>query len=160
MNATPRSKTGLIDNRRRKWVINPKFQSLFLVYVLSSISLIIIGFYLLSSLLLKDLSQLAEALGPASKDEFARNSMNIWSWFNKAVMMGTLFFSAFFSYFYLKISNRIAGPLYNLKMKMRNLREKNEFHAVKFRDTDYFAELEEEYNLLVEHLKKRESGSS
>lgn len=58
-----------------------------------------------------------------------------------------------------RLTNRFAGPVYRLKNAMRGYREGTFHGKVKFRDKDYWQDLADEFNLLVEQVEawKREA---
>jgi methyl-accepting chemotaxis protein len=51
------------------------------------------------------------------------------------------------------VSHRIAGPLYKLKKYFEELGKGNFDHTLRFRKTDYFQSLAEDYNRLVGQLR-------
>ena len=52
------------------------------------------------------------------------------------------------------ISHRIAGPMYRLNMDLRGMAEKKELKMLKFRKKDFFQEIPEAFNLVVDSFKK------
>lgn len=68
--------------------------------------------------------------------------------------LGTLAFSCIFFVAGLIISHKIAGPLFNLKRHLKEIRESGEYKEVKFRKKDYFHDLQDEINEFISHIKK------
>ena len=58
----------------------------------------------------------------------------------------------------LYISHRIAGPIYRMQKELQDMSEEKpvELRAIQFRKKDYFPELAETFNHLVEVWKKRQ----
>jgi hypothetical protein len=56
----------------------------------------------------------------------------------------------------LIVSHKIAGPLHRIRMEFAKMANKSEpaLHKIQFRDGDYFPEVAEAFNELVEKLKK------
>lgn len=66
-----------------------------------------------------------------------------------------------FVYDMIKTSNRFAGPIYRLRNSIGDLKAGNEYVPVKIRSNDFWHELMDEYNELIEQLiDKKESPSS
>ena len=51
------------------------------------------------------------------------------------------------------ISHRIAGPMYRLNQDLRVMADKRELKSLKFRKKDFFQEIPEAFNLVVEAFK-------
>ena len=55
--------------------------------------------------------------------------------------------------FGIVISHRIAGPLYRLNMHMASVTETKNLKPVKFRKGDYFLEIQDSFNKMVEKFE-------
>ena len=55
------------------------------------------------------------------------------------------------------ISHRIAGPMYRLNMDLRGMAEKKELKSLKFREKDFFQEIPEAFNLVVDSFEKKDN---
>jgi len=60
--------------------------------------------------------------------------------------------------FGLFLTNRIAGPMYRLKVRMEELADGKSFEELEIRKNDYFSELVIPYNKLVTILKEKGSN--
>lgn len=65
----------------------------------------------------------------------------------------------------IKLSHRMAGPMYNIKMKFRQIQECKtmadieKLHTTSFRKTDFFHDVAKEYNQSIVHLKSLVASS-
>ena len=79
--------------------------------------------------------------------------------FNDINYMAVAFFvlilaiSLLSSYFSLFFSNKIAGPIYNINQVLDNNARDNTHRTIKLRKHDYFINLSEKINLLIEKSK-------
>lgn len=64
-----------------------------------------------------------------------------------------LLISLLSSYFSLFFSNKIAGPIYNISQVLDGNARNNTHNTIKMRKGDYFIELSEKINLLIEKSK-------
>ena len=62
----------------------------------------------------------------------------------------------FFVYNWLCFSNRLAGPIYRLRTELRNLRDGKSVGTIRFRGSDYWRDLADEFNDLVRRLEVAE----
>jgi hypothetical protein len=53
------------------------------------------------------------------------------------------------------ISHRIAGPMYRLNQDLRMMAEKKELRSLRFRKKDFFQEIPDAFNMVVDSLNKR-----
>jgi hypothetical protein len=144
--------------KRRNWIIDPKFQYrligtagffLFLVFLFSTGILLFCYSQMLNQLQVLPLEH--RDLLTQSIDELLRAA-------NSMMILGFIFISGIFAFFMLRLSNRIAGPLYNLKRTIRHFREVGEYKTVNLRKGDHSQELMEEYNLLMKRLKDKDQS--
>ncbi len=63
--------------------------------------------------------------------------------------------SAFLAWIGLKLSHRVAGPLYRLKQEMLRTAHGGEVTRLKFRDGDYFNDVADAYNEQMTEIQKR-----
>jgi len=54
----------------------------------------------------------------------------------------------------IKLSHRFAGPIYRLRATIRSIAEGNPAPRLKFRKSDYWLDLAEDFNKMVERLSK------
>lgn len=55
------------------------------------------------------------------------------------------------------ISHRIAGPMYRLNQDLRLMADNKELRSLKFRKKDFFQEIPESFNLVVESFKEKKN---
>ena len=55
----------------------------------------------------------------------------------------------------LKLSNRFVGPIHRLRRELRSLADGQSYRELKFRESDYWAELADEFDNAVEALQKQ-----
>ena len=56
------------------------------------------------------------------------------------------------------ISHRIAGPMYRLNQDLKSMAESKELRTLKFRKKDFFQEIPESFNLVVDSFNKKEGS--
>src|SRR5690606_17682703 len=80
----------------------------------------------------------------------------IFSMLRIVVSVSFLVLTIIFSIIFLNVTNRIAGPIFNIKRKIRKARETGNLELVSFRSDDFFQDLAKEYNELVLSLKEKQ----
>jgi uncharacterized membrane protein YciS (DUF1049 family) len=134
-------------NQRRKFLIDPKFQ-LSLLGMCFLLALFILGMWLISGqIVFWEFMQKGQELQLPSDHiyfrfiETQRRKMNVViACVGCLTTLGIMFAG-------LKISNKIIGPLYNLRKNLKEIREtKKVGRPISFRENDYFIELAEDVN--------------
>lgn len=72
-----------------------------------------------------------------------------------AVLVMSAFLLPFAAYDMLKLSNRIAGPLYRLRGSLAALADGESVSEVQFRPDDFWPEMAEEFNRVADRLNKQ-----
>ncbi|MBT3984116.1 MAG: methyl-accepting chemotaxis protein [Bacteriovoracaceae bacterium] len=136
--------------KRKVLLINPRFQLIFLLYILVC-AVLIIGIFSIGNLLFfKGFMDTGMSLGLAKEPSFfefvsaQRQSMNTF------LLSLSLMVTAVMGIIGLYISHRVAGPLYRLKIHMDQISEGGERTGVKFRKGDFFTELASSFNKMIE----------
>ena len=57
------------------------------------------------------------------------------------------------------ISHRIAGPMYRLNMDLKEMAKNKELKSLKFRNKDFFQEIPESFNQVVESFNSKKGDS-
>lgn len=143
----------LQKNNRKIFLIDPKFQ-LSLLGMCLLLAAFILGMWLVSSqAFFWEFIQKGRELHLPSDHiyfrfiETQRRKMNfVIACIGCITTLGILFAG-------LKISNKIVGPIYNLRKNLKEIREKKAVgRPIAFRKDDYFAELAEEVNSTLTSL--------
>ena len=140
---------------RKKKLINPEFQLSFMRYFVSIAIVTLAVFYGAKVFFFHEVRAYLSTLGfqpdHALFDFLSRQSHVMDGIFFAAAVIEC----AFLAWMGLKISHRVAGPLYRLKSEMlRAARGGGEVKPLKFRDGDYFAELADAYNEQMGEIRK------
>lgn len=132
--------------RRLILLINRKFQMSFLLYTIASAWVILAITFGANRYFFWKFAQKGEMLGLRPGHIFFR-FLEEQRWTMDLIFLGTALLSSFFLIGYgLYLSNRIAGPLHQLKNYLEAVGNGKNLHPLKFRKNDYFQELAEVTN--------------
>ena len=143
------------QNRRRTYLINPRFQWRFIGFM-ATLSLLAISLLFVSNLLFfRNMEREALSVGLTPDNpyfDFLREQKSALS---------TLYFAVSGVVFVLMMglgilySHRIAGPLHHLDHKMRQIASGENPAPLTFRRRDQFRELAESFNAMIGKLRDR-----
>jgi methyl-accepting chemotaxis protein len=140
-------------NRRKIYLINPRFQWRFIGFM-AVVSLLAISILFLSNILFfRNMHQEALSVGLAPDNpyfDFLKEQQTSLSTVYLAVSAVVFVVMVGLGVFY---SHRIAGPLYNLNNRMKQIAAGAEPSPVRFRRKDQFQELAENFNAMMAKLK-------
>ena len=74
---------------------------------------------------------------------------SLFSNLSASFVVASLFFIGLGFYF----SHRVAGPLHRMKISMEKMRTEKKLNSIQFRDGDYFQEIKDEFNRLIQSIK-------
>jgi methyl-accepting chemotaxis protein len=142
-------------NRRKVYLINPRFQWRFIGFM-AVVSLLAISLLFISNVLFfRQMQQeaLAAGLTPDNPyfdflDEQKSSLFTLYFGVSAGVFVVMMALG-------IRYSHRIAGPLYNLNNKMRGIANGDPATPVSFRRKDQFLELSESFNAMLAKLKDR-----
>lgn len=142
-------------NRRKTYLINPRFQWRFIGFM-AVVSLLAISLLYASNILFfQDMEREARSVGLTPDNpyfDFLQEQK--WSlsklYFGVAALVFVLMMVLGIRY-----SHRIAGPLYQLNNRMKRIANGEDLSPVKFRRKDQFLELAENFNAMIATLRKR-----
>ena len=143
-------------NRRKTYLINPRFQWRFIGFM-AAVSLLGIAVLFISNVLFfREMEQAALSVG------LTRDNPYFDFLEEQKSSLYTLYFGVSGVAFVLMMglgilySHRIAGPLHNLRNKMQRIAEGEEPSTVGFRRNDQFRELAESFNAMIAKIAKRD----
>ena len=144
-------------NKRRIYLINPKFQ-LRVIGFSVFVALIIVGiFYGANQYFFWNFTQHGIALGLPS-DHVYFQFLNEQSKMMDIIFGATALLAfAVLSLAGLIMSHRVAGPMYRLHRHMSDIAEGKTVGDVKFRDKDYFQEVAAAFNLQLARFRNHPS---
>lgn len=133
--------------KRTIFVINPKFQYKFSLFICS---IVLIG-SLIYPVTIFDLYNKIIAMQPLNQADLEANRNYLFVLLSviQLAFMGIVFVVSIF------LSHKIAGPMYKLKNHLQSIREGGEVKPIFFRNGDNFHEIAEEVNLLMDHLSSQ-----
>lgn len=143
-----------IGNRRKVFLINPKLQYSFLGFSLLMSLLSIAVFYLATLYLFWNFEQTGYSVGIPEGHIFYRFIADQRSLMNTILLIAAPVITFITCYIGIKLSHRVAGPVYRMTRHLELLNKDNEIKEVKFRENDYFLEMQDEFNKFVKSLKK------
>jgi methyl-accepting chemotaxis protein len=142
-------------NRRKTYLINPRFQWRFIGFM-AAVSLLAIFMLFMSKILFfRTMEQEALSIG-RTRDNPYFDFLG-----EQKASLSKVYFAVSALVFVLMVglgilySHRIVGPLHNLNNKMRRIANGEEMSSVSFRRRDQFQELAESFNAMIAKLKNR-----
>jgi len=142
-------------NRRRRYLVNPRFQWRFIGFM-AAVSLLAIAMLFVSNLLFfRGMTQDAVAAGLTPDNPYfdflheQQSSLTSLYLGVSAIVFVTMVGLGIF------YSHRIAGPLHHLNTTMRRVAAGEDPGPLQFRRRDQFRELAESFNAMVARLKTR-----
>ena len=142
-------------NRRKTYLINPRFQWRFIGFMAAASLLAIAVLFVSNVLFFREMEQTALSVGLTRDNPYfdflAEQKSSLY----------TLYFAvsgvAFVVMMALGIlySHRIAGPLHNLRSKMQRIADGEAPSSVNFRKNDQFRDLAESFNAMIATLRNR-----
>jgi hypothetical protein len=142
---------------RKKLLINPQFQLSFLRYIMGIAGFTIAIFYGAKVYFIHQTSEYITSMGIPPEHmifELLTQQSRVMDWIFLGATVVELAFLAFLG---LRMSNRVAGPVYRVTQDMIALAKGAPARKINFRKGDYFPELADAYN---EQLDARINKSS
>ena len=141
-----------MQNRRRQYIINETFQYKIIFILAAVVVIVALGTYGMAI----GYAKLMEAANTSAQTAQAVQSNVSTSGTLWLPILGTIFlgilFVVFFGRFY---SNRIAGPLFNLKRVMQRVGDGDLSTIMRIRAKDEFHDMEASFNQMVDDLNQR-----
>jgi methyl-accepting chemotaxis protein len=143
------------QNRRRTYLINPRFQWRFIGFM-ATVSLLAISLLFVSNILFfRNMEHEALSVGLTRDNpyfDFLQEQKSALSllYFTVSGLVFVVMMGLGILY-----SHRIAGPLYQLDRKMRRIADGEEPSPLHFRRRDQFVELAESFNAMLVKLRDR-----
>jgi methyl-accepting chemotaxis protein len=147
-------------NRRKTYLINPRFQWRFIGFM-AAVSLLAIAVLFVSNVLFfREMEQTALSVGLTPDNPYfdfldEQKSTLYTLYFGVSVVAFVLMMGLGILY-----SHRIVGPLHNLGNKMRRIADGEDPSEVYFRRNDQFRDLAESFNAMIVRLRDRRHGGS
>ena len=155
MDNTPPEGSRYWKKFRKKRLVNPEFQLSFMRYFVAIAVVTLAVFYGAKIFFFHEVRAHLASLGFSADhalfDFLSRQSLTMDGIFAAAAILE----SAFLTWIGLKLSHRVAGPLYRLRSEMLRTAHGGEVKNLKFRDGDYFNDLADAYNEQMAEIQKR-----
>lgn len=142
-------------NRRKIFLINPRLQYSFLGFSLLMSLISIAVFYIATLYLFWKFEQTGYSVGIAEGHIFYRFIADQRSLMNTILLIAAPVITIATCFIGIKLSHRVAGPIYNMTKHLKNINENGEIKEIKFRENDYFLELENEFNNFIKNSNKK-----
>ena len=140
-------------NRRKIYLINPRFQWRFIGFM-AAVSLLAIAILFLSNVLFfRTMHQEALAVGLAPDNPYFDFLAEQQSSLTKVYLGVSAVAFVVMMGLGILYSHRIAGPLHNLNNRMKQIAQGGDPAPVRFRRKDQFRELAESFNAMLTKLK-------
>lgn len=139
-------------NRRKKIIINPKLQYSFLFFSLLLAFISISVFYFSSLYFFWKFEQTGYSVGIPEGHIFYRFISEQRSLMNLILLVTIPIISIITCLIGIKMSHRVSGPIYQLIKHLEEITTTNEFKEVRFRQEDYFMELQQAFNNFIKNI--------
>lgn len=143
-----------VANRRKVFLINPRLQYSFLGFSLLMSLVSIAVFYLATLYLFWNFEQTGYSVGIPEGHIFFRFIADQRSMMNTILLIAAPVITFVTCYIGIKLSHRVAGPVYRMIKHLEEMNDKQEMKEVKFRENDYFMELQDEFNKFIKSKNK------
>lgn len=139
---------------RKNYLINKKFQLNFLlkIIVLSLFNNIIFLFAI--NYFFNDLEKTGQSIGIPKNHLFFKFISHQYYELFFVVLLVSAFSTLFIFIFGLLMGHKIAGPMYRLKIEFESMAKEKRLNKLAFRKGDYFQEVQDSFNNLVEIQSK------
>lgn len=139
---------------RKILLINPKFQFSFMKHSLLMTLVVLITFYLFKVYIVWEIKDIAFATGiPKSHDLIGL--LNDRSYVIDMSFIVLAINVAFFILAWaLWVSHRVAGPIHRIRNEIKKIIDGQALQRISIRDHDYFHDLKDSVNLLIEYFRK------
>jgi methyl-accepting chemotaxis protein len=131
---------------RKTWLINPRFQMVFMAYMVGVSAMAIGIFYGANLYFFHDFTKTGQSLGLPPEHVFFQFLANQRQTMNYIFAGTSVILLAALGMIGLLFSHRVAGPLYRLHKHMTDVAEGKTMDDVKFRQKDFFMEIADAYN--------------
>lgn len=145
----------MIINRRKKFLINPKFQIQFIMFMVFIAIIAGASMYLSCLYFFWKLNELGESFAIPLDNPFFQFISQQQEMMNKIVLVTFVILFIIIMIFGLLYSHRICGPIYRIKEDIKNTPTLEECQKLKFRKNDFFTDLADEFNRMIERFKEK-----
>lgn len=143
----------MVSNNRKLMLINPRFQLVFMGFMIA-VSAVAIGvFYSANFFFFSDFIKTGQSLGLPPDHVFFKFLENQRQTMNQIFMATSAACFLLLTVGGLVFSHRVAGPLYRLHKHMLAVASGETKGTVKFRTRDFFPEIADAYNAQLATLK-------
>ena len=143
------------SSKRIRFLVNPPFQLRFMVYILCFVAFGILVLYASNYFYFHHLAIQGQELGLAPDHiyfefiEQQKSLLNTIFLSVSVIVFGAMIMAG------LALSHKIAGPVYRIQQYLQQIYEEGSpQHKLKFREGDFFPEVAELVNALVEHYQQ------
>jgi hypothetical protein len=147
---------GIVRLKRRRFLINRKFQFSFLFYMFLLTALMILIMFYSNILFLNSCYDVGIRLGLPSNHVYFELLNSQKFTMQKIFLTGALTTLVCLTFFGILLSHRIAGPLYRMRLYIEALTEGKTTRDLEFRKDDYFDDLADSLSELAEKIGARE----
>ncbi len=144
------------SRKKRSILINPKFQWTLIGYAAFIATLIFLSVYGLFSFGFHEFVQIGHQAGLPEDHVYFQFIKMQEGTFLRVILAIAFFIGTILTLGGLVVSHKIAGPLYRLQKELLGMADKPEpsLHKINFRDGDFFPEVPQAFNALVDKLSK------
>ena len=142
------------QRKKRSILINPKFQWTLIGYAAFIATLIFLSVYGLFSFGFHEFVQIGHQAGLPDDHVYFQFIKMQESTFLRVILAIAFFVGTILTVGGLVVSHKIAGPLYRLQKELLKMAEKPDatLHKINFREGDFFPEVPQAFNELVEKV--------
>jgi methyl-accepting chemotaxis protein len=143
--------------RRKKFLINPRFQLTFIYYMTAISGIAITVLYLSNSYFFWRFQKMGVDLGIPQASAFFQFLAKQRVLMNHITVVTSIILLILILVVGILFSHRISGPIHRLETHMRKIADGTGHDHVRFRKSDYFPELAEAFNLAIDKVTRKKS---
>lgn len=142
------------SEKRKKLLINPRFQTQFVAFSLVICLLVALFFFGSNLYFFHKLRGIGQTFGLANTNPFFTLISQQETMMQKILIFSTSCLLALITLAGLLFSHKISGPLLRLNERMADTSSLDNDNKLRFRKSDFFPELAHEFNQMIDRLKK------
>lgn len=141
-------------HERKILLVNPRFQFSFMSHTLLMTILVLLTVYVFKIYMLWDLKDAAINAGIPTSHEFISMIEHRSIMVDVGFIILSVLLIVFMLGWTLWVSHRVAGPIHRIRNEIKKIIDGQPLQRIGIRDHDYFHELKESVNLLIEYFRR------
>lgn len=135
-------------------LVNPKFQFSFIKHSFFMTLFVLITFYLFKIYIFWEIKDIAYETGVPHAHDFVKILDQRSFIIDISFLILAINVICMIAAWGLWLSHRVAGPIYRIRNEVKKIVEGRPLSRINIRDHDYFHDLKDSINLLIEHFRR------